>query len=148
LNGTIVNTDDLLVEPDKVPPPEQKMASVIPDDHILTREEKFDLEVVLGKHSDVFLAKPAGSARVEPMAIHCDNWVPPSMEPPRVHAPRIKAAVDMELHLQIELGVVEVSYGDNGVQQRIWIRSPFMRRARPTVIVLSDSQYEFCLHLQ
>ena len=56
LDGTVVNTDDLLVEPDEVPPPEQKTPSVIPDDHILTPEEKFDLEVVLGKHSDVFVA--------------------------------------------------------------------------------------------
>ncbi len=52
-----------------MPPPEQKTLSVIPDDHIVTPEEKFDLEVVLGKHSDVFVVKPAGATQMEPMAI-------------------------------------------------------------------------------
>ncbi len=57
------------------------------------------------------------------------------MKPPRVHAPRIEAAIDMELHWQMELGVVEVSDGDNGVQ------------VHPVTKPDSESGYRFTLDM-
>ena len=69
LNGTVVNTDELLFETDTTPPPEVDMASLIPADNLLTIEEKVELGELLEEHREVFVAKPAGSARVEPMAI-------------------------------------------------------------------------------
>jgi hypothetical protein len=45
-----------------------------------------------------------------------EGWVTPSMEPPRVYAPRIEAAMDQEVNKQLELGVIEDwPEGDNMV---------------------------------
>ena len=116
LNGTVVSTDELLFETDTTPPPEVNMASLIPADNLLTVEEKVELGELLEEHREVFVAKPAGSARVEPMAIsYREGFEVPPMEPPRVHAPRVEEAIDKEIDNQLALGVIELSDAVSGV---------------------------------
>jgi hypothetical protein len=92
------------------------MASLIPADNLLTVEEKVELGELLEEHREVFVAKPAGSARVEPMAIsYREGFEVPPMEPPRVHAPRVEEAIDKEIDNQLALGVIELSDAVSGV---------------------------------
>ena len=56
------------------------------------------------------MTKPGGAARVEPMSITFkEGWTFPPMEPPRVHSPRVEAAIDMDIKKQWENGVIEKS---------------------------------------
>ena len=44
------------------------------------------------------MAKPAGSAKVEPMSITFkEGWTHPPMQPPRIYSPRVEAAIEMEI---------------------------------------------------
>jgi hypothetical protein len=94
LDEKVVSTDDLLFEPDEAPPRDEGISSLIPVDNILTSEEKVELGELLDQHREVFVAKPEGAARVEPMSLPVvEGRVTPSMEPPRVYAPFIEVMV-------------------------------------------------------
>jgi hypothetical protein len=108
MDNKVVQTDDLLFVSDEAPPRDEGMSSLIPADNILTVEEKVELGELLERHKEVFVAKPAGAARVEPMALpYKEGWVNPPMEPPRVYPPRIEVAIGLEIDKQVNLGVVE-----------------------------------------
>ena len=141
--------DDLLFESDEgVPPhgeppvtnegvPPSGEPVLIPVDNALTKEEYVELRELLDKHGEVFVAKPAGAARVEPMAItYKDGWQDPPMEPPRVYAPRVEAAIEKEIDKQLQLGVIELSGVDRGC--------PVHAVAKPD----SDTGYRFTLDMR
>ena len=56
LDKKVVSSDDLLFEPDEAPPRDEGMSSLIPDDNILTSEEKVELGEVLDQHREVLVA--------------------------------------------------------------------------------------------
>jgi hypothetical protein len=110
---------------------------LIPVDNALTKEEYVELRELLDKHGEVFVAKPAGAARVEPMAItYKDGWQDPPMEPPRVYAPHVEVAIEKEIDKQLQLGVMELSGVDRGC--------PVHAVAKPD----SDTGYRFTLDMR
>jgi hypothetical protein len=65
-----------------------------------------------------------------------DGWQDPPMEPPRVYAPRVEAAIEKEIDKQLQLGVIELSGVDRGC--------PVHAVAKPD----SDTGYRFTLDMR
>ena len=108
MDGHDVATDQLLFadEPEPKSPPTATE---------LTPAEEKEMSAIIEKYKDVFEPKPAGAAKVEPMAVvFKEGWAPPPMEAFRTYSPRVEAAIESDLKKQLELGVVEPSDADYG----------------------------------
>ena len=58
---------------------------------------------------------PAGSANVEAMTVTPKpGWKRPPMEPFRRYSPKVEAVIRMDLHIQLDAGIIEESDLDNG----------------------------------
>jgi hypothetical protein len=86
-----------------------------PPTTVLTVEEQVEVVRLLDQFQDVFDEKPAGSALVPPMVISVKpGWKRPPMDAYRKYAPRVEAAIEMDLQKQLDKGVVipsDASYG-------------------------------------
>ena len=108
MDERVMSTDQLLFADE--PEPESP-----PSTSVLTPVEQKEIDELLEKYSDVFLPKPAGSAKVEPMAVTFkEGYKAPPMEPFRSYSPRVEAAIEADLKKQLDLGVVEPSLSDSG----------------------------------
>lgn len=72
-----------------------------------TPDEQKKVDELLEEFKDVFEEKPVGTAMVEPIEIEMKpDWRPPPMGPPRRYAPKVQAAIDLDLNKQLEKGIV------------------------------------------
>ena len=130
MDGKEVTVDEMIFVDESVPDP-------APEDTILTPAERVVVDELLEEFKEVFVAKPAGAARVEPMSITFkEGWTHPPMEPPRVHSPRVEAAIEMDIKKQWEYAVIEKSQAEYG--------SPVHAVVKPD----SDSGYRFTLDMR
>ena len=136
-NEVVVDMDGEQVTVDEMIFVDEPVSETTPPDTILTPVEREEVQVLLDEYQEVFVAKPAGSAKVEPMSITFkEGWTHPPMQPPRIYSPRVEAAIEMDIQKQYEFTAIEKSDADYG--------SPVHAVVKPD----SESGYRFTLDLR
>jgi len=132
MDGKRVTSDSLRWTDDETPP---DLISVDESDteSVMNAEQKREQEDVLEEYTDVFEPLPAGSAQVEPMTVTMrGDYVPPPMMSYRKYAPKVEAAIEMELESMLDSGVIEESDATYGCPVQMVVKED------------SASGYRFC----